>query len=214
MTTVIFDCDGVLVDSEIISCAANAEALTGIGYKVSIDEVIERFVGLSSKDMYDIIEADMGCALPSDFGAQVKERVLDKYRSDLRAVEGARDVLTWFHGRTCVASSSAPAKLALGLVETALFELLYPNIFATVLVENGKPHPDIFLYAARAMGSEPSDCLVVEDSVAGVTAARAAGMKAVGFVGGSHCRPGHSSRLAEAGAETVIDDLRMLRELA
>lgn len=97
--------------------------------------------------------------------------------------------------------------MALGLIETELFELVYPNIFSTRLVERGKPYPDIFLYAARAIGVEPARCIVIEDSVAGVTAAKSAGMTCIGFTGGSHCTEDHAARLYEAGAAVVVDRL-------
>ena len=207
---VIFDCDGVLLDSEVIACSADAEALTKAGYEISTAEVIERFAGVPADAMYAAIEADLGRPLPSNFQADVKASILARYRSELRAIVGAAEVLSAMRTRRCVASSSAPAKLALGLIETNLFDLLYPHVFSTTLVAQGKPHPDIFLYAARAMEVGRERCLVVEDSVAGVTAAKAAGMRCIGFVGGSHCPDGHAERLSKAGATTVVSDLRQL----
>ena len=210
MELVIFDCDGVLIDSELIACSADAEALSNIGFNISCEAIIERFAGVPSDAMYATIEAELGHALPEDFDARVKKRVLEKYRTELQAIEGVEDVLSSLEVSKCVASSSSPAKLALGLVETGLFELLYPHIFSTALVPRGKPHPDLFLYAASTMGVDPADSVVVEDSVAGVTAARAAGMRSIGFAGGSHCLPHHSERLFAAGANTVVSDMRML----
>ncbi len=160
--------------------------------------------------MYEMIEAELGRKLPSDFEFRVKQRVFEKYRTELKAIDGAYEVLSTMTTKKCIASSSSPAKLALGLIETGLFETVYPNIFSTALVDRGKPHPDLFAYAAKVMGVAASECLVVEDSVAGVTAARAAGMKPIGFIGGSHCDQGHSDRLLKAGAAAVIDDLRLL----
>ena len=100
--------------------------------------------------------------------------------------------------------------LALGLVETGIYDLLFANIFSTALVEKGKPHPDLFLFAAQKLNVDASKCIVVEDSIAGVTAGRRAGMKVMGFVGGAHCGPRHSEKLYQAGAEKVIDDIRLL----
>ena len=176
MDLVIFDCDGVLIDSELIACSADAEALSEIGYPVTTEDVIERFAGVPADAMYKTIETGMGRALPGDFKARVDQRILDKYRMELKPIEGIKDALSQIELKKCVASSSTPSKLALGLVETGLFDLVYPHVFSTVLVERGKPHPDIFLYAARVMGVDTSKCIVVEDSVAGVTAATAAGM--------------------------------------
>ncbi|MEM7597030.1 MAG: HAD family hydrolase [Pseudomonadota bacterium] len=210
MDLVIFDCDGVLIDSELIACAADADALTEIGYPITTEDVIARFAGVPADAMYAAIEADTGRALPGDFKARVEQRILDAYRTELKPIEGIAQVLAQIRVKKCVASSSTPSKLALGLVEAGLFDLVYPHVFSTVLVERGKPHPDIFLYAARMMGVEPSNCVVVEDSVAGVTAAKAAGMRAIGFIGGSHCGPDHGRRLVAAGADSVIDQMHML----
>ncbi|MEO1284374.1 MAG: HAD family phosphatase [Pseudomonadota bacterium] len=210
MDLVIFDCDGVLIDSEVIACAADAEALSTIGYPITIERVVERFAGVPADAMYETIEAEMGHALPADFKDQVDQRILDKYRTELTAIEGIKEVLSEIRVKKCVASSSTPSKLALGLVETGVFDLVYPHVFSTVLVERGKPHPDIFLYSARVMGVDVSKCVVVEDSVAGVTAAKAAGMRAIGFTGGSHCLRGHADKLIAAGAEIVIDEMHLL----
>ncbi len=210
MKLVIFDCDGVLIDSELIACSVEAETLTAIGYEITPTGVVERFTGLPSKTMYARIEAELGRALPDDFGAQVKQRIMAEYRTELAAIDGAAEVLTSLPVMKCVASSSSPDKLALGLIETGLYDLLYPHIYSTALVERGKPHPDLFLYAASALGVHASDCIVVEDSTAGVTAGREAGMKVIGFTGGSHCAPSHSEKLIQAGADKVISDLRLL----
>ena len=210
MKLAIFDCDGVLIDSEVIACGVEAEELSKIGFAISRQGVIDRFSGMPSDAMYPMIEAELGRALPAGFGDQVKHRIVEAYRTELRAIDGVAEILGALRGPVCVASSSAPAKLALGLVETGLYELLYPHIFSTALVQRGKPHPDLFLYAAKAMGAAVSDCVVVEDSVAGVTAARRAGMRAIGFVGGSHCQPGHAERLVAAGADRIVGDFRDL----
>lgn len=210
MELLIFDCDGVLLDSELIACSADAAALTKIGYRISTEEVVERFSGVPAEAMYAVIEAQLGYALPTNFADDVKRRILGKYRSELSAIAGAADILSSLRVKKCVASSSEPAKLALGLIETGLFELLYPFIFSTQLVSRGKPHPDIFEYAAREMGVGSAQCLVVEDSVAGVSAAKAAGMTCIGFIGGSHCPPDHQDRLLASGASEVIHDLTQL----
>lgn len=210
MDLVIFDCDGVLIDSELIACSAEAKALSEIGYTTTKEEVVERFTGMPSEAMYEIIERELGHALPRDFADRVKRDIMERYRTELRAIDGAKEVLSSLEAPTCVASSSNPAKLALGLVETGLYELLYPHIFSTALVNKGKPNPDLFLFAAKKLNVDASKCIVVEDSIAGVTAGRRAGMKVIGFVGGAHCGPNHSEKLYQAGAETVIDDIRQL----
>lgn len=207
---VIFDCDGVLIDSEGIACAADAEALTDLGYPITTEQVVQRFAGMPSEAMYRIIEEDWGRALPPDFHTRVKDVVIEKYRSELQPIPGAAEVLSRLTLPKCVASSSAPAKLALGLVETELYEMVYPHIFSVALVAKGKPHPDLFLYAANAFNTDPAECLVIEDSIAGVTAASAAGMPCIGFTGGSHCPPDHDEKLLEAGAYSVVKDLMQI----
>ncbi len=211
---VIFDCDGVLLDSELIACAADAEALSNIGFEISPEEIARRFAGVPGETVHAELEKDLGSPLPDNFGAEVKRIVLAKYRTELQAIDGAEHVLKTLETKKCIASSSAPANLALGLVETGLFELVYPHIFSTRLVARGKPHPDIFEYAANVLAVPPDRCLVVEDSVAGVTAAQAAGMACVGFSGGSHCSDDQAERLRNAGAYTVLANLRQLLQLA
>lgn len=201
---IIFDCDGVLLDSEIIACTADAEAYSQLGYQISMEEFARRFAGIPDEAVDAILSNEMATTLPPNFRADIKNAVLKKYRTELQAVEGARKLLSAVKTNKCIASSASPAKLALGLIETDLYELVYPNIFSAQLVKRGKPHPDIFLYAATKMNVPPNRCVVIEDSVAGVTAARAAGMECIGFTGGSHCFEGHSKSLEMAGACLVV----------
>ena len=207
---IIFDCDGVLLDSEMISCAADANAYCSIGYHTTAEEMAFRFAGVPDDDIDTILSAEMGRVLPLDFRSKIKSKILLKYRSELEAIEGVEETLSQLKIKKCVASSSAPSKLALGLVETGIFELLYPHIFSAKLVAKGKPHPDIFLYAAKQMGVTPDKCLVIEDSVAGVNAASAAGMRSIGFIGGSHCSESQSERLIEAGASVIVSEFKSI----
>lgn len=210
---VIFDCDGVLLDSELIACSADAEAYTRLGYKISTEEFSARFAGMPDEAVDAELAAEIGKPLPDGFRAAIKKTVIEKYATELVAIKGAKTLLTSLKTAKCIASSSAPAKLALGLIQTGLYELVYPNIFSTRLVKYGKPSPDIFLYAAEKMGVPAHRCVVIEDSVAGVTAAKAAGIECIGFTGGSHCAEGHSARLIEAGAATVVDGLKVVGQL-
>lgn len=209
----MFDCDGVLLDSEIIACQADAEAYTALGYPMTTQEISRRFAGMPDEAVDAALVKEMGKPLPANFRRTIKRAVIEKYRTELRAVDGAPALLSSLRTAKCIASSAAPAKLALGLIETELFELVYPHIFSTRLVEKGKPHPDIFLYAALRMEAEPKRCVVIEDSVAGVTAAKSAGMTCIGFTGGSHCADDHAERLYDAGASTVVDRLDAVAEL-
>ena len=210
---VIFDCDGVLVDSEVISCRAHAETLTRHGYPITANEVLRRFLGVSDREARLTIEQEMGKALPGDFESQVKAATLQFYAGDLQAIAHVADVIAAIGLPKCVASSGTPEKIRHGLDCAGLYDLLAPHIFSATQAQRGKPAPDLFLFAAEQMKAAPARCLVVEDSVPGVTGARAAGMTVLGFFGGSHCQPGHAKLLRDAGAIETFDDMRQLPDL-
>ena len=210
---IIFDCDGVLIDSEIIACAADAEALKSVGYPITTSEVVRRFAGVPTDEMYAAIERDLGRPLPPDLAAQTEARVMARFHTELRPIEGVAEAVAQLERPYCVASSSKPSKLSLGLIEAGLFDLFYPHIFSAAQVTAGKPAPDLFLLAAEKMGAAARHCVVVEDSIAGVTAARRAGMRALGFAGGAHCSQGHAAELRSAGAELVFDRLALLPDI-
>jgi len=210
---VIFDCDGVLVDSEVISCRAHAETLTRHGYPITEEQVLHRFLGVSDREARQIIEDEIGRSLPDGFEAQVKEATLKFYAGDLKAIAGVAAAIAAIDAPKCVASSGTPEKIRHGLECAGLFDQLSPHIFSATQVERGKPAPDLFLFAASKMRAAPERCLVIEDSVPGVTGALAAGMTVLGFHGGSHCLPGHADKLRAAGAAALFDDMRELPEL-
>src|SRR5215218_7233747 len=210
---VVFDCDGVLVDSEMIACAVEARALTAAGYPITAAEVAHRYAGVPDVDMRRAIEEESGRTLPGDHAARCAAEVEDVFRRELRTVQGIAAVVDAVKasGRpVCIASSSAPERLRLALGLTGLWERFAPHVFSAKMVARGKPAPDLFLLAARTMQVEPAACLVVEDSAPGIRAARAAGMTAIGFTGGSHCGARHDARLSEAGAELICADARAL----
>ena len=211
--TLIFDCDGVLIDSEILVCRLVSEELTAHGYPISLSDVISRFAGRPEGDMIAEIEAERSSPLPDAFLPQMRSRIVRCYETELQAVPGVLDVLRSLRAPICVASSSAPNKLRMGLEATGLLSCFGENIVSAASVTRGKPAPDVFLYAAGWMRAEIQDCVVVEDSVPGVTAARAAGIRTFGFVGGGHCSPDLRTKLRVAGAETVIGDMRDLERL-
>ncbi|HEX7967985.1 MAG TPA: HAD-IA family hydrolase [Stellaceae bacterium] len=207
---VIFDCDGVLVDSEVIACHAVADTLLAFGHAVAADGIAERFTGMSDKDMYAILAAELGGEWPADFDAEMQRRARERFERELQSIPGVEAAVAQLPMARCVASSSVPDNLAYKLRRTGLFALFAPAIFSTALVARGKPAPDIFLYAAAQMSAAPARALVIEDSGPGIAAAKAAGMTAFGFAGGSHCRPSHAERLTAAGADLVFDDMREL----
>jgi HAD superfamily hydrolase (TIGR01509 family) len=201
---VIFDCDGVLVDSEIVSFEAEAAALAEAGINVPLDDLVERFVGLSSTSAFAILESEYGIKLPPNFAERCRQRVVDAFEKKLRPIAGIAALLEGLTRRRCVASSSEPARIRHSLTLAGILHHFDPHIFSATQVTHGKPAPDLFLYAAAQMGAAPERCIVIEDSVPGVTGARAAGMTVLGFTGGGHCRDGHGDRLRTAGAAEVF----------
>jgi HAD superfamily hydrolase (TIGR01509 family) len=209
MTLLIFDCDGVLVDSEPLACAIDAEILTGLGFPYTPEEIASRFVGTSLKDMIRRIEAEHGRPLPDDFGEQVSGTLLARFETDLQPVSAVREAILALPYRRCVASSSTPDRIALSLRVTGLSDL-FECAFSSVEVRHGKPAPDLFLHAAARMNTSPERCAVIEDSLAGVQAARAAGMRVIGFTGGGHCGPTHAAALMDVGATITVAHMRDL----
>jgi HAD superfamily hydrolase (TIGR01509 family) len=205
----IVDCDGVLVDSEPLACQVDAEVLTELGFRITADQILHRFVGTSLKDMVGQIEAEHGRRLPSDFSDRLTRTLLARFDTELKPIPGVRDALCALPYRRCVASSSTPDRIARSLAAAGLADL-FDDLFSSVEVERGKPAPDLFLYAADRMGAEPRDCLVIEDSVFGVRAAVDAGMRVIGFAGGGHCGPKHRDSLMVAGADLVLDRMQDL----
>ncbi len=210
---VIFDCDGVLIDSEILICRLAAEEMTRFGYEITTSEVIRRFAGRPEGEMKEEILRDWGRPVPEDYSETINALTVAAYASELKITPGMKDALDEITLPVCVASSSYPSKLKLGLETVGLYERFAPNIISGTLVARGKPEPDVFLFAAGWMKTSPMKCLVVEDSVAGVCSAVRAGMRVFGFTGGSHCGPEHGERLREAGASVIFRDMRELPEL-
>jgi len=180
---VIFDCDGVLVDSERLAVRVESRLITSLGWELSPDDVLERFVGRSDEYMLGEIEAALGRAVP-EWPDLYRDALYASFEEQLTAVPGVTEAIDALDGATCVASSGTHEKMALTLGLTGLLERFEGRIFSTTEVARGKPAPDLFLHAAHRMGAAPERCVVVEDSRSGVEAARAAGMRALGFAGG------------------------------
>jgi len=206
---VIFDCDGVLIDSELLSVQADRECLAEDGIDLSEEEIIDRYTGISLAGMLSDLETRYGRPLP-DFAARHQQRLRPLFEAHLRPIPGVAAVLDGLACRSCVASSGTPERLRHALSLVGLLGRFHPHVFSATEVPRGKPAPDLFLYAADRMGVAPQRCVVIEDSIPGVAAAVAAGMLAIGFTGGAHCRPGHDARLAERGAALVIDRMAEL----
>lgn len=202
---VIFDCDGVLVDSEPLSLGTLTAALNRIGVAIDAETVRVRFAGTAMASIMGHIERDYGVRAPEGFIKTVKADTLRAFDTQLTAMDGIATAVSALSLPSCVASSSDPVRLAHSLGLTGLLPLFEGRIFSATMVARGKPAPDLFLHAAAAMGVAPERCLVVEDSVPGVTAARAAGMRVLGFTGGGHWSQDRAGAdLIAAGAERVF----------
>jgi HAD superfamily hydrolase (TIGR01509 family) len=210
---VIFDCDGVLVDSEPIFSRVHAEILSQCGYRTTPEIVGERFCGISDAEMLAAIEREWGQPLPPDYDDRVAALADASCAAMLKTLPGIHEALDLIPGPVCVASSSTPERIRKSLGLTSLLERFAPNIFSAVMVARGKPAPDLFLHAAREMRADPSRCIVIEDSVPGIRAAVSASMAVIGFCGGSHCPAGHDEMLRRNGAITAIADFQELPPL-
>jgi HAD superfamily hydrolase (TIGR01509 family) len=204
MTLLIFDCDGVLVDSEVIACDALGEMMAYLGHPMTTDEVMREFAGGSVADTVATIERLLGRPFPADVGRHFGRLLLDRLRRDLRPVTGVREAILALPYRRCVASSSSPERLRLSLEVTGLAALFGDDVFSAVQVAHGKPAPDLHLFAACALNETPAGCIVIEDTTRGIAAARAAGMTAIGFAGAAHATPALAAELARAGAHAVV----------
>ncbi|QQO12760.1 HAD family hydrolase [Bradyrhizobium diazoefficiens] len=201
---IIFDCDGVLVDSELLSCRCLSEVLADFGFELDVEQALELFLGRSTAAIGEYYRG-RGQILPDDFLSRLKSRVLETFAGGLQPIAGVGAVLSDLKTPGCVASSSDLDRVALSLEVTGLAPHFETRIYTAQMVRHGKPAPDLFLHAAEQMGAAPARTLVIEDSVSGVQAGKAAGMTVWGFVGGSHYR-GRDGRaiLSAAGADRVF----------
>jgi HAD superfamily hydrolase (TIGR01509 family) len=217
LAALIFDFDGVIADSEALANTVLAEFVSNLGRPTTRDEALDRYCGRRWDDVLTAIESALGRPLPVDFSDHLKAATLDRFRKDLREVRGATAFIRRFsaHPR-CIASSSSINRLQLCLSVLGLQDSFGGHVFSADMVRRGKPHPDLFLFAADKLSVDPASCLVIEDSAGGIRAAVAAGMTAVGLCAASHIRPGHHLRLREAGATHLAgswDEVATVAEL-
>jgi HAD superfamily hydrolase (TIGR01509 family) len=203
---VIFDCDGVLVDSEIIAARVEADLLTDVGFEITAEELAETYAGLTFKDVLMRVEEISNIPFQISLLDRAEELVDRRLRAEVRAIEGVHEAVAAVPVPFCICSNSRTERIEFMLEKVRLLPLFSGRIFSALETPTGKPKPspDVFLHAAKSLGAEPSRCFVIEDSVHGVTGATAAGMRVIGFTGASHSYPGHADALTEAGAETVI----------
>ncbi|MCG2625810.1 HAD family hydrolase [Bradyrhizobium sp. WYCCWR 13023] len=201
---IIFDCDGVLVDSELLSCRCLSEVLAEFGLQLSVEQALQLFLGRSTRAIEQHYR-DLGQVLPSEFLLRLKARVLETFAEALQPIPGVGTVLSELKTPSCVASSSDLDRVSLSLDVTGLAPHFSDRLYTAQMVRHGKPAPDLFLHAAGKMQASPSRTLVIEDSVSGVQAAKAAGMMVWGFVGGAHYRSRDGRAiLSAAGADRVF----------
>lgn len=205
---VIFDCDGVLVDSEILAVEVEIVLLAEIGLTYEPAEYRRRFLGMNDHAFRDALDADCrtitGQPLPEDFLERTHADRLAACLDRLTEVTGAADAIAALSLPKAVASSSGAHFLRQKLELGGLLHLFDPHVYSADLVGRGKPHPDIFLHAAQAVGADPARCVAIEDSVNGVLSAKAAGMEVWGFLGGGHMDQEAAHRLSEAGAHRLV----------
>jgi HAD superfamily hydrolase (TIGR01509 family) len=203
---VIFDCDGVLIDSEIVAARVEAELLGKAGFEIEPEELARTYSGLTFRDILLRIEREAGMVLQASLLDDAERLVDERLAAEVRAIQGAREAALGAGPARCICSNSSAARLNMTLTKTGLLPLFEGRIFSSLDTPSGKPKPapDVYLHAAATLGADPAATFVIEDSVHGVAGARAAGMRVIGFTGASHTHPGHADLLTEAGAETVI----------
>lgn len=210
---VIFDCDGVLVDSEVISLDDLHKTVGKSGIDISKDWLRKISLGRQKASVLEFLSKEFFTSIEKLIRDDLASDLHGRLRSELQAIPGVESALMDLSMSRCVASSSNLERIRLCLSTVGLLDHFDPNIFSADLVANGKPAPDLFLYAAKTMGAAPERCLVIEDSPAGVEAARRAGMHVFAFCGGSHIDEDLVSAVAAAGPELIFRDMRELTSL-
>jgi HAD superfamily hydrolase (TIGR01509 family) len=205
---VIFDCDGVLVDSELITNRVFAEMLGELGLNLTLDDMFEQFVGHSMQHCLDVVRERLGSDVPVDFDIEYRARSARALAEQLRPVSGVHDALRQLGVPICVASSGDHQKMRMTLGLTGLLERFEGRLFSVTEVARGKPAPDVFLLAASALGAAPERCVVIEDTPVGVAAGTAARMTVLGYAGRTPAK-----RLWDAGATVVFNDMAKLPAL-
>jgi HAD superfamily hydrolase (TIGR01509 family) len=201
---IIFDCDGVLIDSEVIFGRVLGECLIAADFPVTMDEAMALGLGKNNITLAAEVEAQFGRPLPDGFFDGMRARVDAVFARELRPIAGIEELLATLSPPRCVASNSRLERVRQALLLTRLLPHFEPHVFSASQVARGKPAPDLLLFAAEQFGAPPGDCVVVEDSTPGIEAAVAAGMPVVGFCGGSHCPVDHADQLLAAGCSQVF----------
>ena len=205
---VIFDCDGVLVDSEPLATRVLRDGLEQQGLVLTLDQVVDRFLGRSTATMERILREDHDLVLDDSAQEAMRQNLYALFRAELRPIAGIEGLIRHLRLPYCLASSSHLRRIEVALEVTGLADLFHGRIYNAAMVSRGKPAPDLFLHAAAAMGADPATTLVIEDSPAGIEAAQRAGMPVIGFTGGGHARsPRHRAGLAALRPDAMTDDM-------
>ena len=203
---VIFDCDGVLVDSEIIAARVEAEILSAAGYEISAEELAETYAGLTFREIMLRIEREASIPFQISMLDEVEKRVDQRLKAEVKPIEGVHEAVASVTGKRAICSNSSAERLDMMLTRVRLKPFFDSVVFSSLDTPSKKPKPapDVFLHAAETLGANPAKTFVIEDSIHGIQGAKLAGMRVIGFTGASHTHPGHADMLTEAGAETVI----------
>ncbi len=211
---IIFDFDGVLVDSETMGCQIWSDVFAKHGMTVPARDIMEKYTGKTGTLICSLVEEEYGYHIPDGFLDEVNETTESIMIRELKTISGVLETLPMLSIPMCIASGSRPKRLNMCLDATGL-RPWFPDetVFSSHFVKNGKPAPDLFFYAAERMKVQPDKCVVIEDSASGIIGAKAAGMHVYGFIGGSHCTPERGRQLTQSGAELLFDDFTKLPTL-
>ncbi|MCP5085093.1 MAG: HAD family phosphatase [Alphaproteobacteria bacterium] len=210
---VIFDCDGVLVDSEWLACIAESEVFTDLGVEVSPEYVRDNYVGMANVTMFAQFEADFGLPLPSDFETRHHAKTMELFAKKLEAIPGVEHVLDGLDTLKSVASNSGSERVKSSLGFAGLDRHFGRHVYSADMVAQPKPATDLFEYVLKMTGAAAAGTVVIEDGSSGTLAARTLGMPVLAFVGGSHCTSRTAEKLMDAGARTLFDDMAQLPRL-
>jgi len=211
---IIFDFDGVIADSEVLSNTVLAEVVSELGVPTTVEDSYRDYMGKRFHEVIAAIEKAAGRTLPPSFSEQYQHRTLERFRQELAPIAGVREFIAKFVDLPrCIASSSSPDRLAVCLEVLEMSSLFEGRVFSASNVARGKPYPDIFLHAAAEIGVSPRECVVIEDSASGVVAGREAGATVIGLLAAGHIREGHAAALKDAGAHYLAADYLELERI-
>ncbi len=209
---VIFDGDGVLYDTEPVVGRVQADVITALGFPITLADT-QSHTGKTGAEFYAAMAERFGMTIPDDINQRFVTRYAEVLADGLAPIRGVRDLIDRLNVPFCLATNSTRGRLDVTLAATGLADIFKDRAFCLDDVARGKPAPDMFLLAAKTMRAAPGDCLCIDDNIPGIQAARAAGMRAIGFTGNSHTAPGQAERLIAAGAESVCADMSTFETL-